>query len=174
MCELVLNPRAAKSSWRTLSELYTLRKLVYHRTVPSGPYSRPICTERHFQARWKELVASVQLDNPVATVLPKATGISLPFASWVMGRRLWLDMSVAIVHGATWGVPRVLRGTSNFKNHHSHTCKTTSTSISRDVAPGTPPPPGPCDCCRPVLKWHLGFLPHLHTPPPTPPPNVPH
>ena len=27
MCELVLNMRAPKSSWRTLSELYTLRKL---------------------------------------------------------------------------------------------------------------------------------------------------
>ena len=83
MCELVLNMRAPKSSWRTLLELYTLRKLEYHRTVPSGPYSRPICTARVFQARWKELVAPVQLDNPVAMVLPKATGISWPFASWV-------------------------------------------------------------------------------------------
>ena len=83
MCELVLNMRAPKSSWRTLSELYTLRKLEYHRTVRGGPYSRHICTERHFQARWKELVAPVQLDEPVSTVLPKATGISLPFASWV-------------------------------------------------------------------------------------------
>ena len=83
MCEVVLNTRAPKSSWRTLSELYTLRKLEYHRTVPSGPYSQPIYTERAFQARWKELVARVQLDNPVATVLPKATGISWPFASWV-------------------------------------------------------------------------------------------
>ena len=27
MCALVLNMRAPKSSWRTLSELYTLRKL---------------------------------------------------------------------------------------------------------------------------------------------------
>ena len=83
MCELVLNMRAPKSSLRTLSELYTLRKLEYHRTVPSGPYSRPICSERAFQARWKELVVRVQLDDPVATVLPKATGISWPFASWV-------------------------------------------------------------------------------------------
>ena len=55
MCELVLNMRAPKSSWRTRSELYTLRKLEYHRTVPGGPYSRPICTERAFQARGKEL-----------------------------------------------------------------------------------------------------------------------
>ena len=69
MCELMLNMRAPKSSWRTLSELYTLRKLEFHRTVPSGPYSRPICTERHCQARWKEVVAPVQLDEPVATVL---------------------------------------------------------------------------------------------------------
>ena len=83
MCELVLNTRAPKSSWRTLSELYTLRKLECHRTVPGGPYSCQICTERAFQARWKELVAPVQLDEPVATVLPKATGISWPFASWV-------------------------------------------------------------------------------------------
>ena len=82
MCELVLNTRAPKSSWRTLSELYTLRKLEYHRTVRGGPYSRPICTERDFQGRGKELVAPVQLDEPVATVLP-ATGISWPFASWV-------------------------------------------------------------------------------------------
>ena len=81
MCELVLHMRPPKSSWRTLLELYTLRKLEYHRTVPGGPYSRPICTERDFQARWQELVAPVQLDDPVATVLPKATGISWPFAS---------------------------------------------------------------------------------------------
>ena len=89
MCELVLNTRAPKSSWRTLSELYTLRKLQYHCTVPDGPYSRPICTERHFQARWKELVASVQLDTPVATVLPKATGTSWPldtrYVPWAEG-----------------------------------------------------------------------------------------
>ena len=83
ICELVLNMRAPKSSWRTLSELYALRRLEYHRTVPSGPYSRPICTERAFHARWKELVCPGQLDNPGATVLPKATGISWPFASWV-------------------------------------------------------------------------------------------
>ena len=83
MCELVLNMRNPKSSWRTLSELYTLRTLEYHLTVPGGPYSRPICTERDFQARWKELLAPVQLDEPVATMLPKATGISWPFASWV-------------------------------------------------------------------------------------------
>ena len=81
--ELVPNMRAPKSSWRTVLELYTLRKLEYHRTVPGGPYSRPIYTERAFQARWKEFVAPVQLDEPVATVLPKATGISWPFPSWV-------------------------------------------------------------------------------------------
>ena len=83
MCELVLNLRAPNSSWRTLSELYTLRKLEYHCTVAGGPHSQPICTERDFQARWKELVAPVQLDDPVTTVLPKATRISWPFASWV-------------------------------------------------------------------------------------------
>ena len=83
MCELVLNMRAPKSSRRPLWELYTLHKLVSHRTVPVGPYSRPICTEWDFPARWKELVAPMQLDEPVATVLHKATGISWPFASWV-------------------------------------------------------------------------------------------
>ena len=83
MCELVLTMRNPKSSWRTLSELYTPRKLEYQRTIPSAPWSRPICTERDFQARWKGLVAPVQLDPPVASVLPKATGISWPFAPWV-------------------------------------------------------------------------------------------
>ena len=72
-----------KSSWRTLSELYNLRKLEYHRTIPSGPYAWPVFTERDFQARWKELVSPMELDDPVATVLPKATRISWPFASWV-------------------------------------------------------------------------------------------
>ena len=71
------------ASWPTLSVLYTLRKLECYRTIPGAPYSRPICTERAFQARWKELVAPVELDPPVATVLPKATRISWPFASWV-------------------------------------------------------------------------------------------
>ena len=66
-----------------LSELYTLCKLEYHRNVASGPYSRLICTKGEFQARWKELVAPLELDPPVATVFPKATGISWPFASWV-------------------------------------------------------------------------------------------
>ena len=65
--------------------LYTLWKLEYHCTVPGGPYSRPICTEHDFQARWKEVVAPVKLDPPVATVLHKATGISWPFTSWVTG-----------------------------------------------------------------------------------------
>ena len=83
MCELVLNLRAPDSLWRTLSELYTLRKLEYHRTVPGGPYPRPICTERDFQACWNELVAPVELDPLIATALPKATGISWAFASWV-------------------------------------------------------------------------------------------
>ena len=75
MCELALNMRAPKSLWRTLSEVYTLHKLEYHHTIPGAPYSRPICNERNFLPRWKELVAPVELDPPVATVLPKATGI---------------------------------------------------------------------------------------------------
>ena len=98
MCEPLLNMRAPKSSRRTLSELYTLRKLEYPRTVPGGPYYRPICTERAFQALWKELVAPVQSDEPVATVLPKATAISWPFASWVtyiLSRPAWCGHSTA-------------------------------------------------------------------------------
>ena len=83
MCGLELSTWALKSSWRTLSELHTLRKLDYHRAVLGGPYSDPFCTERAFQARLKGLVAKVQLDEPVATVLPKATGFSRLFASWV-------------------------------------------------------------------------------------------
>ena len=80
MCEIVLNMRDPKSSLRTLSELYTLRTLEYHRTIPGGPYSHPICTQQDFQARWKQLVAPMQLDELVATVLPNATGILWPFA----------------------------------------------------------------------------------------------
>ena len=83
MSQIVLNLRAPKSLWRTLLELYMLRKIEYQRTLAGGPYSGPICTERDFQARGKELVAPVELDDPVATVLPKDTGISWPFASWV-------------------------------------------------------------------------------------------
>ena len=55
----------------------------YHRTVPGGPYSCPVFTEWDFQARWKELVAPVESDERVATVLPKAIGISWPFTTWV-------------------------------------------------------------------------------------------
>ena len=80
MCDVVLNLRAPKSSWRTLSEVYTLCKLGYHRTVPGGPCSLPICTERDFQARWKELITLVKWDDAIATALPKATGISWTFA----------------------------------------------------------------------------------------------
>ena len=60
MCKLVLHLRAPKSSWRTLSELYTLHKLEYHRTVPGGPNARPICTERDLKACWKELAGPVE------------------------------------------------------------------------------------------------------------------
>ena len=83
MCELVLNMRAPKSSWRTRSELYTLHKLEYHRTVPGGPTPVQFVLSGISKPVWKELVAPVQLDELVATVLPKATGISWPFASWV-------------------------------------------------------------------------------------------
>ena len=63
MCELLLNLSAPKPSWTTLSELYTLRKMEYHHTVPGGHYSWPICTKRDFQAHWKELVDRVQIGS---------------------------------------------------------------------------------------------------------------
>ena len=62
---------APKSLWRTLLELYTLHKIEDHCTVRSGPHTRPSCTERVFQARWKELYSPVELDEPVATMLPQ-------------------------------------------------------------------------------------------------------
>ena len=115
MCKLVLNLCAPKSSWRTLSELYMLYKLEHRRTVPIGPYTRPICTERDFQARWKELVSLVELDDPVATVLPKATGISWPFASWVkfILSRPGLVLNRPLLHvdgHRSGGVPTLLPG----------------------------------------------------------------
>ena len=60
MYELVLNLHAPKSSGRTLSELYTHHNLEYPRTVPDGAYARRICTERDFQARWKEFVGPME------------------------------------------------------------------------------------------------------------------
>ena len=57
-----------------------LRKLEYHYTLPGVPYTRPLGSKRDFEACWKELVAPVELDKPVATMLPKAAGISWPFA----------------------------------------------------------------------------------------------
>ena len=64
MCELVLNLRAPKSSCTSLSELYTLRKLDYHRNVLNGPYTRPLGTQWNFQARWKELAGPLEWDDP--------------------------------------------------------------------------------------------------------------
>ena len=83
MCELVFNLRAPKSSWRALSELYMLCMLQSNCAVPGGPYARPVCNQRYFQAHCKELVSPVEPDNPVAAVLPKATAILWPFASCV-------------------------------------------------------------------------------------------
>ena len=80
--------------WRVVYQLGTVYLTMSRHCLHEGghlPYvfmqgslpTRPICPERDFQARWKELVVPVELDDPVATVLPKATGISWPFASWV-------------------------------------------------------------------------------------------
>ena len=51
--------------------------------MPGGPYSRPIRTARDSQARWNELVAPLDWDDPVAMVVPKGTWMSWPFSSWV-------------------------------------------------------------------------------------------
>ena len=59
-CELILNLRAPKLAWRTLSEVYTIRGLKY--TAATGlPFARPICPERAFQQRWQELLALLEL-----------------------------------------------------------------------------------------------------------------
>ena len=81
-CELILNLRAPKSAWRTLSEVYTLRGLKY--TATTGlPFARPICPERAFQQRWQDLLAPLELAPAESTSDPKATGISWPWASWL-------------------------------------------------------------------------------------------
>ena len=80
----------------------------YHRTVPGAPYSHPICTKRDFQARWKELFAPMELDPPIATVLPKATGISWPFASWVKYILSWPGLVPSI--SCNFPVTFIVRG----------------------------------------------------------------
>ena len=58
-CELILNLRAPKSAWRTVSKVYTLRELKY--TAATGlPFARPICPERAFQQRSQELLAPLE------------------------------------------------------------------------------------------------------------------
>ena len=101
MCELVFNTRAPKSSRRTLSELYTLCKLEYHRTVPGGPYSRPICTKRDFQARWKELVAPWNWIPPLPQCCPRPPGSHGPSPhgrNTSSPRRAWCGLSTAPSH----------------------------------------------------------------------------
>ena len=62
-CELILNLRAPKTAWRTLSEVYTLRGLEY--TATTGlPFARPICPERAFQQCWQDLLAPLELPPP--------------------------------------------------------------------------------------------------------------
>ena len=67
----------------TLSELYTLRKLEYHRTVPGAPTPVQFAPSGTSKPVGRSSSPLVELDPPVATVLPKATGISWPFASRV-------------------------------------------------------------------------------------------
>ena len=43
---------------------------------------------------------------------------------------LWVVISLAMVHGAVCGAPWCCNGRSNFKNHHSYTCKTTACDSS--------------------------------------------
>ena len=81
-CELILNLRAPKSAWRTLSEVYTLQGLKC--TATTGlPFARPFCPERAFQQRWQDLLAPLELAPAVSTSDSKATGISWPWASWL-------------------------------------------------------------------------------------------
>ena len=105
-----------------LAELYTLRKLEYHRIVPDGPYAQPLCTKRDFQAR---SIGPLRWDDPVATVLPKAMGISWPSASWVeyILSRLGLVRSIArsfpltfIIRGGGGCLPRD-RGQLDLAHH---------------------------------------------------------
>ena len=44
----------------------------------------------------------MRLDEPVATVLPKATGISWPFASWVTYILSWPGLVRSINHNFPW------------------------------------------------------------------------
>ena len=81
-CELILNLRAPKLAWRTLSEVYTLRGLK-HTAATGLPFARPICPERAFQQRWQELLAPLELEPPVSPSDPKATDVSWPWASWL-------------------------------------------------------------------------------------------
>ena len=79
-CKLILNLRAPKSAWHTLSEVYTLRGLRY--TAATGLlFARPMCPERAFLKRWQRLLAPLELDPPVSTSDPKTTGVSWPWAS---------------------------------------------------------------------------------------------
>ena len=81
-CKLILNLRAPKPAWRTLSEVYTLRGLKY--TATTGlPFACAICPERAFQQRWQDLLAPLELASAVSTSDTKATGISWPWASWL-------------------------------------------------------------------------------------------
>ena len=81
-CKLILNLRAPKSTWRSLSKVYTLRGLKY--TAATGlPFAGPICPERAFQQRWQELLAPLELEPAVSTSDLKATGVRWPWAWWL-------------------------------------------------------------------------------------------
>ena len=81
-CKLILNLRAPKPAWHTLSEVYTLGGLKY--TAATGlPFARPICPHRAFQQRWQKLLAPLELEPAVSTSDPKATGVSWLWASWL-------------------------------------------------------------------------------------------
>ena len=62
----MLKLRAPQSAWRTLSEVYTLRGLKYT-AATRLPFARPICPERAFQQRRRELLAPLELERMVST-----------------------------------------------------------------------------------------------------------
>ena len=63
------------------------------------------------------------------------------------GGGLRVAISLAMVHGAVWGVLYLHNGRSNFKNHHCHTSETTPPPVLVGLPPASPPPPGPSGQC---------------------------
>lgn len=75
-CQLLLELQAPhKAGFRILSKYFTSADL--------PPWARPICSHEAFHAKWKELLKPLELDAPVRTASPAATGVSWGIHSWV-------------------------------------------------------------------------------------------